>query len=74
MDRYYTKTCTNIHARIEHGAAVLATKAFEEAREKVAAFVGAGSPSEIVFTQNASGAVPLLEKMEDRCVSLKTKT
>ncbi|WP_028708241.1 aminotransferase class V-fold PLP-dependent enzyme [Propionicicella superfundia] len=46
-------------ARAMHTLGAEATGAFEAARAKVAAFVGAARPEEIVFTKNASEALNL---------------
>jgi cysteine desulfurase/selenocysteine lyase len=48
---------THDHAAVKRGAhrmATAATDAYEGARETVAAFVGARSPDEVVFTRNAA--------------------
>ncbi|WP_093252016.1 cysteine desulfurase [Tessaracoccus oleiagri] len=46
-------------ARAMHMLGAEATDAFEGARAKVAAFIGAGRPEEVVFTKNASEALNL---------------
>ncbi len=46
-------------ARAMHTLGAEATEAFEEARARVAGFVGAARPEEIVFTKNASEALNL---------------
>lgn len=56
---YYATTNANVH-RGSYELAVNATAALEGARKKVADFIGAGSPSEIVFTKNATEAMNLL--------------
>ena len=38
---------------------ILATDSYEEARQKVASFINAGDPSEIIFTRNASESLNL---------------
>jgi cysteine desulfurase/selenocysteine lyase len=43
-----------------HALSARATDAYEGARDKVAAFVGAASRNEIVFTRNASEAINLV--------------
>lgn len=43
-----------------HALSARATAAYEEARSKVAAFVGAASPEEIVFTRGATEAINLV--------------
>jgi cysteine desulfurase/selenocysteine lyase len=56
---HYERHNANV-ARAVHQLGEEATAAYEGARAKVAAFVGAGSPSEIVFTKNASEALNLV--------------
>ncbi len=53
---FYTRYNSNIHRGI-YDLSEKATKLFERTREKVAQFVGASSPDEIVFTSNASEAI-----------------
>lgn len=59
MDAYYRHDNANVHRGV-HALAARATASYEAARAKVAAFVGAGSPSEIVFTKNASEGINLV--------------
>src|SRR5713101_8228490 len=59
MDRYYSHTHANVHRGV-YAIAEEATAAFEAARAKLAAFVGAGSSREIVFTKNATEAINLV--------------
>jgi len=59
IDKYYREYNANIHRGI-HKLAEEATLAHEEAREKVAKFIGARSTSEIVFTRNATEALNLV--------------
>ncbi len=47
-------------ARAVHQLGAEATAAFEEARDKVAAFIGAPSRDEVIFTKNASEALNLV--------------
>ncbi|MFN3927414.1 MAG: SufS family cysteine desulfurase [Pseudanabaenaceae cyanobacterium] len=56
---YYTHDHANVH-RGAHTLSARATTAYEAAREKVAQFVKARSPQEIVFTRNASEALNLV--------------
>lgn len=56
---YYTQYNANVHRGI-HTLAEEATVAYEEARQKVARFIGAASPSSIVFTRNTSEAINLV--------------
>jgi cysteine desulfurase/selenocysteine lyase len=59
MDRYYAGYNSNIHRGI-YAIAEQATAAYEDARRKVAAFVKARSPREIVFTRNSTEAINLV--------------
>src|SRR4030042_1347728 len=52
MDDYYRNSNANIHRGI-HTLAEEATALYEAARQKVAKFIGAASPREIIFTRNA---------------------
>ena len=58
MDRYYERHNANVHRGV-HTLAEEATHLFEEARGKVARFVGA-SPRATVFTKNVSEAINLV--------------
>ncbi|MGO2559038.1 aminotransferase class V-fold PLP-dependent enzyme [Brachybacterium sp.] len=54
---------THDHAAVKRGAhrmAGAATDAYEDARERVADFLGAPSPDEVVFTKNATEALNLI--------------
>ncbi len=59
MDRYYRTSNANIHRGV-YSLAEEATAAYEDARRKVAAFVGASSPRELVFTRNSTEALNLV--------------
>ena len=59
MRDYYERHNANVHRGI-HTLAEEATAIYEGARTKVATFVNAASPSEIVFTKNSSEALNLL--------------
>ena len=51
------------HANVHRGVykiAEEATEKFEEARKKIADFIGAASPREIIFTRNATEAINLI--------------
>jgi cysteine desulfurase/selenocysteine lyase len=56
---YYRGYNSNVH-RGAHTLADEATTAFEGARAKIARFIGAGSPSEIVYTRGATSAINLV--------------
>lgn len=59
VDQVYARDCANIH-RAVHLLSQRATAHFEEAREKVRAFVNAPKTSEIVFTRGTTEAVNLV--------------
>ncbi len=56
---YYTCGTANVH-RAQHQPAERATRAFEDSRIKVARWLNAASPTEIVFTRGATEALNLL--------------
>jgi cysteine desulfurase/selenocysteine lyase len=56
---FYTHENSNIH-RAAHELAARATDAFEAARAKVARFIGAPSPDNIVFVRGATEAINLV--------------
>ncbi|HIT10588.1 MAG TPA: cysteine desulfurase [Candidatus Onthousia faecigallinarum] len=53
MDDYYRNYPANIH-RGDYAISLKASNAYEEVRNKVAKFIGAESPEEIVFTSGAT--------------------
>ena len=59
MDLAYTSQYANVHRGL-HYLANEATEAYENAREKVAAFLNAGRKEEIIFTRNATEAINLV--------------
>jgi cysteine desulfurase/selenocysteine lyase len=59
MTRYYETTHANVHRGV-YAIAEEATRLYEQARTKVATFLGAASPSEIVFTKNVTEAINLV--------------
>ncbi len=59
MDDYYRRCNANIHRGI-YGIAEEATARYEDARRRVAQFVGAASPRELVFTRNSTEAINLV--------------
>jgi cysteine desulfurase / selenocysteine lyase len=59
MDHFYRTSNANIHRGI-HTLAEEATEAYEGARKKVAHFVGAASPRQLIFTRNATEAINLV--------------
>ena len=56
---YYEHDNANVHRGV-HTLSSRATDAYEGAREKIAKFVNAASPQEIVYTRNASEAINLV--------------
>ncbi|BAP80387.1 cysteine sulfinate desulfinase [Pseudomonas sp. MT-1] len=56
---YYTSGTANVH-RAQHQPAERATRAFEDSRIKVARWLNAACPTEIVFTRGATEALNLL--------------
>jgi cysteine desulfurase/selenocysteine lyase len=59
LDEVYTTQYANVHRGL-HFLANEATEAYENAREKVAAFLNARCKEEIVFTRNATEAINLV--------------
>jgi len=59
MTRYYEQENANIHRGV-HLLSERATKAHDEARAKVARFLGAEDPREVVFVRGATEAVNLV--------------
>jgi cysteine desulfurase/selenocysteine lyase len=59
MTTYYETTHANVHRGV-YTIAEEATRGYEEARRKVAAFVGASSEAEVVFTKNVTEAINLV--------------
>lgn len=59
MSAYYAQYNANIHRGIHH-LAEEATQAFEDAREKIAGFIGAPSMREVIFTRNATESINLV--------------
>jgi cysteine desulfurase/selenocysteine lyase len=61
LQHYYGHDNANVH-RGAHQLSARATEAFEASRARVAGFVGAADPREIVFTRNASEAINLVAR------------
>lgn len=59
LSSFYGNQNANIHRGI-HSLAEEATEAYEAARQKVAAFIGASSPREVVFCRNTTEAINLV--------------
>ena len=56
---YYEQYNSNVHRGV-HILSAKATEAYEATRDKLAAFIGAASRQEIVFTRNATEAINLV--------------
>jgi len=59
MDNYYRFNNANIHRGI-HTLAEEATAGYEKARERIARFIGAKSPRQVIFTRNATESINLV--------------
>ncbi len=59
MDEYYRQSNANIHRGV-HTLAEEATALYESARARIAAFIGAKSASEIVYTRNTTESINLV--------------
>jgi len=59
MSRFIRTDYANVHRGI-HALGERATEAYEQARRRVAAFLNAASPGEIVFTSGATAAINLV--------------
>jgi cysteine desulfurase/selenocysteine lyase len=57
--RFYEQSNANVHRGV-YELSERATAAFDAARERVARFLGAGSPEEIVFTRGTTEAINLV--------------
>jgi cysteine desulfurase/selenocysteine lyase len=58
-DRWYREICSNVHRGV-HDLSQKATEAYEAARRKVADFVNAASPDEVVFVRGTTEAINLV--------------
>ncbi len=61
VERFYTRDCSNIHRGV-HTLAERATATYEGARRKVARFLGAAAPAEVVFTHGTTEAINLVAR------------
>ncbi len=59
MDEYYRRSNANIHRGI-HVLAEEATADYESARERIAAFIGAATPKEVIYTRNTTESINLV--------------
>jgi cysteine desulfurase/selenocysteine lyase len=65
ISRFYAHDNSNIH-RGAHTLAARATDAFEQARQKVQAFLGAGSAKEIIFVRGTTEGINLIAQTYGR--------
>jgi len=59
ISNYYETSNANIH-RGNHTLAIQATNAYEDVRKKVAAYINAPSPSQIIFTRGTTESINLV--------------
>lgn len=59
MNKYYREHNANIHRGI-HTLAEEATAAYEEARQKIASFIGAPSARQVIYTRNTTESINLV--------------
>jgi cysteine desulfurase/selenocysteine lyase len=65
LSRYYAQDNSNIH-RGAHTLAARSTDAFEQARQKVQAFLGASSSKEIIFVRGSTEGINLVAQTYGR--------
>jgi cysteine desulfurase/selenocysteine lyase len=66
VDRYYREQNGNIHRGV-HYLSQVATDAYDRAREKVARFIGAPSPRDIIFVRGATEGINLVAHGLAKC-------
>jgi cysteine desulfurase/selenocysteine lyase len=59
LSHYYEHYNSNVHRGI-HTLSEQASDEFEDARERIASFIGAGDPNEVIFVRNATEALNLV--------------
>ena len=59
LEAYYLRDNANVHRGL-HALSMRATEAYEKARARVARFIGAADPAEIVFTRGTTEAINLV--------------
>ncbi len=59
MDRFYRISNANIHRGV-HTLAEEATAMYEEARNRIAAFIGVKNPHEVIYTRNTTESINLV--------------
>jgi cysteine desulfurase / selenocysteine lyase len=72
VGEYFTKYRANVHRGL-FGEAVRATERYEEARKKVANFIGANDPSEVILTSGATESSNMLVRMLEETFQWKGK-
>ena len=66
LTRYYSFDNSNVHRGV-HTLSMRATQAYEAARKKVASFINAADPAEIVFVRGTTEGVNLVACSYTRC-------
>lgn len=56
---FYEQYCANVHRGV-HRLSEVATQKYEGARKKVAAFIGAPSPEQVIFTRGTTDSINLV--------------
>ncbi|NBW94473.1 MAG: aminotransferase class V-fold PLP-dependent enzyme, partial [Bacteroidetes bacterium] len=59
MEQYYRRENANVHRGV-HTMSQVATDAYEGARSRMASFLGASDPREIIFTRGTTEAINLV--------------
>jgi cysteine desulfurase/selenocysteine lyase len=59
LEAYYTRDNANVHRGL-HALSMRATEAFEQARARVARFIGAADSAEVVFTSGTTDSINLV--------------
>src|SRR4051794_4455089 len=65
MDHVYRTTYANVHRGV-YALSEQSTELYDQARARIARFIGARDPDEIVFTRNATEALNLVAYAYDR--------
>jgi cysteine desulfurase/selenocysteine lyase len=65
IDKYYREYNSNIHRGV-HYLSERATQAYEQGRQAVQRFIGAGDPSEVVFVRGTTEAINLVAQTYGR--------
>ena len=66
VNRFYREQNGNIHRGV-HYLSQVATDAYDRAREKVARFIGAASPRDVVFVRGATEGINIVAHGLARC-------